>query len=221
MQNGYTPTVSQAIADAGSDAAALAKVLSEHSITLDPKVAVDAAKDVVSLMQRGGLQSMNWTISLIFSAFSFGFAMDVCGCLKVMLEAIMKPIKSVGGMITAVIVSCFICNVFLGDQYLSIAMPGTMYRDAFYKKGLHQRMLSRCLEDCGTLTSVLIPWNTCGAYHTTVLGVPTIQYIPYAFLNYINPLMSIFLTYIGFGIAWRGKNGEPVMGRKRPAELCD
>jgi len=222
MQNGYAPTVSAAISGAGEDAAALAKALAEHNLSaLDPKVALEAAKDVVSLMERGGLQSMNWTISLIICAFTFGFTMDTLGFLKVLLEAIMKPIKSVGGMVAATIVSCFVCNIFLGDQYLSIAMPGTMFRPAYELKGLHPRMLSRSLEDCGTLTSVLIPWNTCGAYQSGVLGVPTVQYVPYAFLNYLNPLIAILLTYMGIGIAWRGKDGEPVIGgKKRPAELA-
>lgn len=220
MQYGYAPTVSAEVAGAGEDAAALAKVLADNSISVIPAVALEAANDIVKLMERGGLQSMNWTISLIICAFTFGFAMDVCGFLKVMLEAIMKPIRTVGGMITATILSCFVCDIFLGDQYLSIAMPGTMFRSAYEEKGLHPRMLSRSLEDAGTLLSVLIPWNTCGAYHTTVLGVPTLSYVPYAFLNYLNPIVAIILTYMGIGIAWRGKDGEPVMGGKtRPADL--
>ena len=219
MQYGYVPTVSASIAGAGEDAAALAKILAESNITVAPDIALEAANDIVKLMERGGLQSMNWTISLIICAFTFGFAMETCGFLKVMLEAIMKPIKSVGGMITATIMSCLVCDIFLGDQYLSIAMPGTMFRSAYEEKGLHPRMLSRSLEDAGTLLSVLIPWNTCGAYHTTVLGVPTAQYIPYAFLNYLNPIVAIVLTYLGIGIAWKGKNGEPVISKTRPANL--
>jgi len=220
MQYGYSPSVSASIAEVGEDAAALAKVLAENNITVAPDLALEAANDIVKLMERGGLQSMNWTISLILCAFTFGFAMDTCGFLKVMLEAIMKPIKTVGGMVTATILSCFVCDIFLGDQYLSIAMPGTMFRSAFDEKGLHPRMLSRSLEDAGTLLSVLIPWNTCGAYHTTVLGVPTAQYIPYAFLNYLNPIVAIIMTYMGIGIFWRGKDGEPVKGGKtRPADL--
>ena len=220
MQYGYSPSVSASIAEVGEDAAALAKVLAENNITIAPDLALEAANDIVKLMERGGLQSMNWTISLIICAFTFGFAMETCGFLKVMLEAIMKPIRSVGGMITATIMSCFVCDIFLGDQYLSIAMPGTMFRSAFEEKGLHPRMLSRSLEDAGTLLSVLIPWNTCGAYHTTVLGVPTVQYIPYAFLNYLNPIVAIIMTYMGIGIFWRGKDGEPVKGGKtRPADL--
>ncbi|MDO4560095.1 MAG: Na+/H+ antiporter NhaC [bacterium] len=220
MQNGYVPILSAEIAGAGEDAAALAKLLAANGISIDPKVAVEAANDIVSLMERGGLQSMNWTISLILCAFTFGSTMDVCGFLKVMLEAIMKPIKSVGGMVTAVIMSCFVCDIFLGDQYLAIAMPGTMFKREFDKSGLHPRMLSRSLEDAGTLLSVLVPWNTCGAYHAGVLGVPTFEYLPYAFFNYLNPIVAIVLTYLGIGIFWRGKDGEPVKGGKtRPANL--
>ena len=220
MQYGYSPTVSADIASAGEDAAALAKIMADNGITVAPKLALEAAKDIVELMERGGLQSMNWTISLIICAFTFGSTMEVCGFLKVMLEAIMKPIKSVGGMVTATLASCFVCDLFLGDQYLSIAMPGRMFKSAFDEKGLHPRMLSRTLEDAGTLVSVLIPWNTCGAYHTGVLGVSTFEYAPYAFLNYLNPIIASLMTFMGVGIFWRGKDGEPVHGGKtRPENL--
>jgi NhaC family Na+:H+ antiporter len=94
-----------------------------------------------------------------------------------------------------------------------------MFKSAFDEKGLHPRMLSRALEDTGTLTSPLIPWNTCGAYQTRVLGVPTIQYLPFAFLNYINPVVAIIMTYLGIGIAWKGKNGEPIIAKNKPADL--
>ena len=220
MQNGYVPTISAQLADSGEDAAAMAKIMAEHGLTMDPKIMLEAANDIVELMARGGLQSMNWTISLIICAFTFGSTMEVCGFLKVILEAIMKPIRSVGGMVAATIMSCFVCDLFLGDQSLSIAMPGRMFKSAYDEKGLHPRMLSRCLEDAGTLVSVLIPWNTCGAYHTQVLGVPTFSYLPYAFLNYLNPIIAIVMTYMGIGIFWRGKDGEPVHGGKtRPANL--
>ena len=220
MQYGYVPTISADIAGAGEDAAALAKVLADNAITIEPKIALEAANDIVKLMERGGLQSMNWTISLIICAFTFGSTMEVCGFLKVMLEAIMKPIKSVGGMVTATLISCFVCDLFLGDQYLSIAMPGRMFKSAFDEKGLHPRMLSRTLEDAGTLVSVLIPWNTCGAYHSGVLGVSTFAYAPYAFLNYLNPIIASAMTFMGIGIFWRGKDGEPVHGGKtRPENL--
>lgn len=218
MNNGYSPTLSAELVEAEGDA--LAALLSGNGLTLLPEIAQETAGDIVELMGRGGLQSMMWTISLILCAFTFGSTMETIGCLKVMLEAIMKPIKSVGAMISAVIISCFVCNLFLGDQYLSIAMPGRMFKSAFDDAGLHPRMLSRSLEDSGTLVSVLIPWNTCGAYHATVLGVPTLQYVPYAFLNYLNPIVAIILTYMGIGISWSGKDGEPVISKTRPADLA-
>ena len=222
MQNGYVPALTAELNDAAEDAPKFAALLTANGITMDPKVIAEAAKDIVSLMERGGLQSMNWTISLILCAFTFGSTMNVCGYLKVILEAIMKPIKTVGGLITAIVFSCFVCDLFLGDQYLSIAMPGTMFQNVVKRTGLHPRMLSRTLEDCGTLVSVLIPWNTCGAYHSSLFGVPTLSYAPYAFLNYLNPIVAIIMTYMGIGIFWRGKDGEPVHGgRKRPKYLDD
>lgn len=219
MNYGYAPSLSAELA--GADEAALLTLLADNGLSILPGLAQEAANDIVSLMERGGLQSMNWTVSLILCAFTFGSVLETLGCLKVMLEAIMKPVKSVGGMVTSVIVSCIVCNIFLGDQYLSIAMPGRMFKSAFDEEGLHPRMLSRSLEDAGTLVSVLIPWNTCGAYHQTVLGVPTIAYAPFAFLNYLNPIVAIVMTYMGIGVSWMGKDGEPVMGGKtKPAELA-
>lgn len=218
MNNGYSPALSAELAEAEGEA--LAALLASNNLNLLPEIALEAANDIVELMARGGLQSMMWTISLIICAFTFGSVMETIGCLKVMLEAIMKKVSNVGGMVTAVILSCFVSNVFLGDQYLSIAMPGRMFKSAFDEAGLHPRMLSRSLEDSGTLVSVLIPWNTCGAYHFSVLGVPTLQYAPYAFLNYLNPIVAIVLTYMGIGISWRGKDGEPVVARTRPANLA-
>lgn len=217
MNYGYVPSLSAELAGVEGDA--LTAMLASGGLNLLPEVAAEAATDIVELMERGGLQSMMWTISLILCAFTFGSVMETVGCLKVMLEAIMKMVKGVAGMVTAVILSCFIANVFLGDQYLSIAMPGRMFKSAFDEAGLHPRMLSRSLEDSGTLVSVLIPWNTCGAYHANVLGVSTFAYAPYAFLNYLNPIMAIFLTYMGIGISWRGKDGEPVIAKTRPADL--
>lgn len=218
MNNGYVPTLSAELA--GAEAEAMTGLLAGVGLTLSPEIVQEAATDIVELMERGGLQSMNWTVSLILCAFTFGSVMETIGCLKVMLEAVMKVVSGVGGMVTAVIISCTLSNVFLGDQYLSIAMPGRMFKSAFDEAGLHPRMLSRSLEDAGTLVSVLIPWNTCGAYHTTVLNVPTWEYLPFAFLNYLNPIVAIIMTYMGIGISWRGKDGEPVIAKTRPAGLA-
>jgi NhaC family Na+:H+ antiporter len=219
IQNGYSATLSATLAEA-EDLTAVAKALAESNILgVTPEMAKEVGGMLNDLLTRGGMQSMNWTISLIICALSFGGIMERCGFLEVMLRTILKGVKSVGGLVASVIASCFICNVFLGDQYLSIVMPGRMFRLGFEEKGLHPRMLSRSLEDAGTLTSVLIPWNTCGAYNSGVLGVPTVEYLPYAFLNYLNPLMAILLTYLGIGTAWKGKEGEPVITKEKPAGL--
>ncbi len=124
-----------------------------------------------------------------------------------LLGTLTKNVKRAGGLIGTVVLSSIVSNVFLGDQYLSIVIPGRMFKATFEKSGLAPRMLSRTLEDAGTLTSPLVPWNTCGAYQTSVLGVPTLTYAPYAMLNYLNPIVSVVLTYLGIGIYWR-KDGE-------------
>ena len=180
-----------------------------------------AVLNVMQNVSAGGMQSMNWTVSLIICAFVFGSAMNVCGFIKTILEAVASRVRTVGGLILSVVVSCLVCNFFLGDQYLGIAMPGTMYKETFDKLGLHPRMLSRSLEDSGTLTSVLVPWNTCGAYHAELFNMSVAEFGPYAFLNWMNPVVAVIMTYLGIGIFWRGKDGEPVRGGKtRPAELA-
>ncbi len=147
------------------------------------------------------------TIALILVALVLGGIMETCGFLEVLLTRLMQSVKSVFGLVGSVIVSCVFTNMFLGGQYLSLVMPGRMFKPAFEKfeqdgKKLDQRLLSRTLEDSGTLTSVLVPWNTCGAYNSGVLGVPTLSYLPYAFLNYLNPLMALLMTRLGIGIHW-------------------
>jgi len=219
IQNGYTAQLAASLKDA-PDTASILKILQENNIAgIAPEMAKQVGEMLNELLTRGGMQSMNWTISLIICALSFGGIMERCGFLEVLLQTILKGVSSVGGLVASVIAACFCCNLFLGDQYLSIVMPGRMFKPAFEKKGLHPRMLSRSLEDCGTITSVLIPWNTCGAFNSGVLGVKTIEYAPYAFLNWMNPLVAILLTYLGIGIAWPDKDGNPVISRTKPENL--
>lgn len=177
----------------------------------------ESVKEIASmlndLLARGGLSGMLETVALILVALVLGGIMETCGFLEVLLERLMENVKTVFGLVGSVICSCVFTNMFLGDQYLALVMPGRMFRPAFEKfrqdgKGLDPRLLSRSLEDSGTLTSVLIPWNTCGAYNSGVLGVPTLSYLPYAFLNYLNPLVALLMTKIGIGIPWIDKNGE-------------
>ncbi len=203
LHYGYEASVSADIA--GMETMdAVAQALSANNIAgVAPALGQEVSAMLSDLLTRGGLDSMMWTISLILCALSFGGIMERCGFLEVLLHTILKGVRSVGGLVTSVIVSCFVSNLFLGDQYLSIVMPGRMFKLAFDEKGLDPRMLSRSLEDSGTLTSVLIPWNTCGAYNSSVLGVPTLAYLPYAFLNYLNPLVAITMSYLGLAVTWQ------------------
>ena len=152
---------------------------------------------VDDLLSRGGLDSMMWTISLILIAMSFGGVLEKTGILEVIAEKILTLAKSTGSLVLATVCTCIFTNLVAGDQYLSIVLPGRMYKPMYDKKRLHPKNLSRVLEDSGTLTSPLIPWNTCGAFMMSTLGVHPFAYLPYAFLNLINPLISIFYGFTG------------------------
>jgi NhaC family Na+:H+ antiporter len=152
------------------------------------------------LLSGGGLTDMFWTISLIFAALTFGGILERTGMLEVLAKGILKYAKSTGALVTATVLSCLFVNVLAGDQYLSIVLPGKMYKEEYHKRGLAPRNLSRALEDSGTLTSPLVPWNTCGAMMTTYLGVSTFEYLPYCFLNLVNPVVSILYGYFGITI---------------------
>jgi NhaC family Na+:H+ antiporter len=155
---------------------------------------------VDDLLTAGGLTSMLDTVALIMCALSFGGIMEASGMLERLGSAVLSLAHSTGSLITVTILSCFGMNALASDQYLAIIVPGRMYRRAYLKRGLHPKNLSRALEDSGTLTSPLIPWNTCGAYMTSVLGVGSFTYLPYAFLNLSSPLISILYGFTGYSI---------------------
>ncbi len=221
LQNGYTPDLSLKVAEAGASLEAVSEILKTAGIAgVSSEAAVTAANTLKELLTKGGLQSMNWTVSLILCALTFGGILDKCGFLEVLLSTILKNVKTAGGLVTSVVVSCVVTNAFAGDQYISLVLPGRMFKSRFEKAGLHPRMLSRSLEDSGTLTSALIPWNTCGAFQSKALGVPTLEYIPYTLLNYLNPILAIIMTYMGIGIAWKKDNAEGfVISRNKPEDI--
>lgn len=155
---------------------------------------------VDELLTRGGVQGMMYTVSLIMCAMVFGGIMEQSGMLGTLAESLLKFAKGTGSLVFVTILSCFLVNLLAADQYLSIVIPGRMYKDEFAKRGLHPKNLSRCLEDCGTITSPFIPWNTCGAYMSTTLGVSCLAYAPYCVLNYVNPIISIIYGFTGFSM---------------------
>jgi len=161
-------------------------------------VSETGVKNVDKLLTRGGLSYMMDTIALILVALAFGGIMEASGMLKRIASAILNLARSTGSLILVTVVSCLGMNVLASDQFLAIVVPGRMYREAFLKRGLHPKNLSRALEDSATLTSPLIPWNTCGAYMSAVLGVSSFAYLPFAFSNLLTPLISIFYGFTGF-----------------------
>jgi NhaC family Na+:H+ antiporter len=152
---------------------------------------------VDSLLSRGGLTSMFSTVVLIVCALSFGGVLERARMLEAIAAAILKLAHGVGGLVSATLVTCLGMNILASDQYLAIVVPGRMYREAYEKAGLAPKNLSRALEDSGTLTSVLFPWNTCGAFMIATLGLAPWTYVPYCFLNLINPVLSAVYGFTG------------------------
>lgn len=162
---------------------------------------IESGVEIVDdLLSRGGLDGMMWTVSLILIALTFGGILEQTGMLHAVGRAILKLANSTGSLILTTILTCIAVNLLTGDQYLSLVVPGRMYRDPYKDKGLHASVLSRTLEAGGTVTSPLIPWNTCGAFMMATLGVHPFVYAPFAFLNLLVPLINIFYGYTGFGV---------------------
>ncbi|MBR5421981.1 MAG: Na+/H+ antiporter NhaC, partial [Lachnospiraceae bacterium] len=155
------------------------------------------------LLSRGGEDSMLWTISLIMFAMCFGGILEKCGYVEVLLGPIVRRVKSVGGLVTAMIITGIVCDIVLTDQYLAIMVPSRMFQKSFDERGLSRSFLSRTSEDAATLWSPMIPWNGCGAYQSATLGVSNWAFAPYAFMNLINPIYAIVITYLGIGIKYK------------------
>lgn len=160
--------------------------------------ASDAEMMIGELLSRGGMQSMMWTVSLIICALTFGGILEATGMLAIVASTLLKFARGTGSLVAITIFTSIFVNVIASDQYLSIVIPGRMYKDAYAERGLAPRNLSRTLEDGGTITSPLVPWNTCGAFMSGALGVPTAEYLPYCILNLVNPMISILWATLGF-----------------------
>lgn len=152
------------------------------------------------LLTRGGIESMFYAISIVFCAMFLGGVLESSNMLHTLCEALLKLAKGTGGLVTVVVFTCILMNILCGDQYVAIILPGKMYREEFENRRLRNKNLSRILEDAGTMTSSLVPWTTCGAYMSTTLGIATLTYLPYAFLNLLNPIISIFYGFTGISM---------------------
>lgn len=160
-----------------------------------------------SLLNRGGMASMLTTVWLIMCAMVFGAAMERAGLLLRMIEGVLRAVRGPRSLIVTTILTALGVNVVAADQYISLVLPGRLYRLEFEKQGLEEVNLSRAIEDGGTMTSALVPWNTCGAYMAATLGVSTTAYLPYAFLNWLSPVVGIAMAVAGWRIL--RKTGAP------------
>jgi NhaC family Na+:H+ antiporter len=152
------------------------------------------------LLSKGGMSSMLNTVWLIICALGLGGVLERTGILGYLLRLALKGVRSTGSLISVTVATCFGTNVLAADQFISIALPGRMYKGEYERQGLSSLNLSRTLEDSGTLTSVLIPWNTCGAYMSATLGVATLNFAPFAFFNLLCPALAIIYGFTNFAI---------------------
>jgi NhaC family Na+:H+ antiporter len=152
------------------------------------------------LFSRGGMVSMLTTVWLIISAMAFGGVMEYTGLLARLLEPVVRAAKSERSLVAATGLTAIGMNVVAGDQYMAIVLPGRMFRELFQEKSIAPETLSREIEDTGTITSPLVPWNSCGAYMSATLGIATAAYLPYCFFNLTNVVVSFAYALLGIQI---------------------
>ena len=166
---------------------------------------------LTELASTSGMAGMLNTVWLIMCVCAFGGVMEAGGYISAITEAMTKLIRSRTTLVGSTVGTCIISNLTLSDQYMSIIIPGKMFTDIYKKEGYAPELLSRSLQDSATVTSVLIPWNSCAAMQSSVLGIPTLTYLPYCFLNLLSPIVTIAFTAIGYKVTrW----GKPVRGKE-------
>jgi NhaC family Na+:H+ antiporter len=167
-----------------------------------------------SLLSAGGLSNMMYSISLTIIAMMFGGIMEATGQLEVIVNKLLKGVKSIQGLIALTVATCFASNLTMPEQYIAIVVPGRMYAKAYKDMNLHPKTLSNALESAGTLTSPLVPWNTCGVFLYSVLGVNTLMYAKWAIFNYLTPLVVIALSFVGVTYAYITDDKDTVIEAK-------
>lgn len=159
-------------------------------------------KLVDTLLSKGGMDHQMWTINLILLAVAYGGVLESVGCVETLFGAIKKKINSVGSLVGATMATSLFCDAAMGDQFLGIGVPAPLYVDKYDELGLSRNMLSRTLEDCGTLWAVMFPWTGCGAYQMGVLGIHPFLYFPFAFVNLINPIYALITAILKRNVFW-------------------
>ena len=194
------PDVVEAFVDDPGQGALLDGVEAIYTSMANGFVSTSGNERIDELFSRGGMASMLTTVWLILGALSFAAIMEHAGLLNRLIETLVARARSAARLIVTVAGTCIGLNIVAGDQYVADVLPSRVFRGEFARQGLAPRMLSRTVEDTGTVTSPLIPWNSCGAYMTGVLGVSTLQYAPWAIFNYLNPIIAIAYAFTGFRV---------------------
>jgi len=196
----FQPEVVLKLADRDALSRPMALLAGAWTALFDGYKAQTGNAGVDELLSRGGMSSMLNTVWLVICAMGFGAVMEATGLLERLIRSVLKAARSTGALIGATLGTAIGANVVAADQYMSIVLTGRLFRPEYERRGLAPENLSRALEDAGTMTSPLIPWNTCGAYMAATLGVATLDYLPYAFFNLLSPLVALVLAYAGFKI---------------------
>jgi NhaC family Na+:H+ antiporter len=173
---------------------------------------IDTGVEVINnLLNRGGINSMMWTISLILISLSFAGIVEKSGMIQVIVEKILTYAKTNRSLVTATLLTTVFTNFATGVQYVALIIPGRMYRDVYKERKLHPKNLSRALEDTGTLVAPMVPWSTDAAFMTGALGVSPFAYIPFCFLNFINPIVAVVYAQLGLTIVKMDDETEKTM----------
>ncbi len=183
-------------------------------------VTEEVAELANTLLAKGGMNHTMWTINLVLLAVAYGGALERCGCVETLFGGLKHKLNTVGSLVLATMLTSIFCDAAMGDQFLGIGVPAPLYMDKFDELGLGRNMLSRTLEDAGTLWSPMFPWTGCGAYQMGVLGVQPFAYFPYAFLNLLNPIYACITAFLGRNIFWADGAYTNLLGKttmRRPA----
>ena len=184
-------------------------------------VTEEVAELVNSLLAKGGMDNTMWTINLVILAVAYGGALERAGCVETLFGNLKHKIHTVGQLVLTTMITSIFCDAAMGDQFLGVGVPGPLYMDKYDEMGLARNMLSRTLEDAGTLWSPMFPWTGCGAYQSAVLGMSPFVYFPFAFVNLINPFYAAITAFLGRNIYWADGSYTNLFGKtvmKKPAE---
>ncbi|MGN0711872.1 MAG: Na+/H+ antiporter NhaC [Anaerovoracaceae bacterium] len=173
-----------------------------------------------TLLNRGGMDSMLWTNNLVIIAVGFGGVLQKIGAVEAILGNLIKKVKTPFQLVFVTILTSVFCITTMCDQYLGLIIPASMYKDKYDELGLARNMLSRSLEDGGTLWSPLVPWSSCGAYHSSILGVSTFAYVPYTFMNLINPVYALVTVALGRNILYADGTYTNIFGKLKKGSVA-